>query len=315
MGRTDRFVPGLAVAKFLLGVVITGMLSLVAAPAMGQTTGCAAVTPGVGYPIEVSAGPITVRAADITEPIAQRFADELAPIAFQLADDFGRLDGVEVCLFEDELPLDSVGLGWPEGIRLRAAAFGPERALVLSTLAINSVQEAAILGTVHISLWISGDGSYPEPLAGTVAEWYRSAQVGGLKQDHDIMRFANLIDPIQPISWTEGAMVPLLLWDPQTQGSPIGDFIEFAVGAEGLGVIQQPDARQLAGLQARWTELLRDEATGGGSTTGWIIGLLAAVVGVGLAILFALVDIRKKREGRHDLAGEETTSVVAPTAE
>lgn len=277
--------PRLTAAFAVAAVAAT--LAAVPAAAAG---GCEPMFPAIEFDESLPAGPVTVHVAGVAPALAARLAADVAGPAELIEAELGGLAGVDVCVFADELPLDSVALGWPEGQRLRAISFGPERVLVLSAWQIVLFADAAALGVAHQAEWGIGDGHYPDPLGGAVAQWYSARLDDRLGRDHAAMRYANLIRAIpEEIPWTEGAIPERLLWNPEFQLSPIGDFVEHLVKTEGLGALRNPDAATLRRAQTSWQRGLLAEATGSETgTKGWIGGVavisLILLMGLALAI-------------------------------
>ncbi len=244
--------------------------------------------PDVEFEESLPAGPVTVHTSGIAAELASRLARDVAAPAELIDAELGGLEGVEVCAFAGELPLDAQALGWPAGQRLRAIGFAHERVLVLSAWQVGLFADAAALGLAHQAEWAIGDGHYPDPLGGAVAQWYAARLDDRLARDHATMRYANLVRAVpEEIPWTEGTIPERLLWNPEFQLSPIGDFVDHLVRTEGLGVLRNPDAAALRRAQESWQRGLLAEATGSETgTKGWIGGVI--VVGLILTMGLAL---------------------------
>ncbi len=292
-------------------IVVLGVTLLVAiGPGAAAQQPCGGLFPGEPFGSRHSIGAATLRTSGLAPPIADRIAGDLGEAAELIGAELGGLDGVEICVFADELPLDAQALGWPEGQRLRAISFGPERVAALSAWQLGLVQDAGTLALAHQAQWAIGDGHYPDPLGGAVGQWYASRLDDRLGRDHAAMRYANLVRGIpEDIPWTGGAIPERLLWNPESQLSPIGDFVDHAVADGGLDVIREPRAARLREAQAAWQRSLLAEATGSEEgTKGWIVGAVA--VGVILAMAAALVAttyVQHRRQRRAKV--RETVSV------
>ncbi len=298
----------------IFAAVVTTAAAGAAAPA-GAAGGCTATFPDVEFAAPLPAGAVTVRTSGVAAELAARLARDVAGPAELIHGELGGLDGVEVCAFAGELPLDSVALGWPAGQRLRAVSFGPERALVLSAWQVGLFADAAALGLAHQAEWAIGDGHYPDPLGGAVAQWYAARLDDRLPRDHAAMRYANLVRAIpEDIPWTEGAIPAQLLWNPEFQLSPIGDFVDHVVRTEGLGVLRDPDPAALRRAQQSWQRALLAEATGSETgTKGWIGGVIVVglIVTMGLALAMGgYLQHRRQRRART----RETVPVREPPA-
>ena len=292
--------------RLLFAVLVA---AFVAPTAMGeqahaQGTGCSGLMPEVAWDHLLPSGPIIVYAAEISLDLAERFRDDLAGTAAIIQRDIGGLQGVQVCLFADRLPLDAEALGWPAGQQLRAASFVEERVVVLSTLQIGDVRPAGAIGLAHQAQWHSSGGTYPLAFGSAVAQWYRSADAGRLDRDHAIMRYARITRAVAgPIPWDAGTLEIVMLWNPQFQDSPIGDFVEFAVAAVGRDILADPDPETLARLDTDWQQQLLNEARGSEEpTSDWVLGAAVVASAVLLAVVLALVGWRSSRRARRPAA-------------
>ncbi len=294
--------------------VVATALAGATAPAAAADR-CAAMFAEADFAVPLLAGPVTVHATGVEAGLAARLAQDVAAPAGLIAGELGGLDGVEVCVFAGELPLDAEALGWPVGQRLRAISFGPERVLVLSAWQVGLFADAAALGLAHQAEWAIGDGHYPDPLGGAVAQWYAARLDDRLPRDHSAMRYANLIRAIpEQIPWTEGQIPERLLWNPEFQLSPIGDFIDHVVRTEGLGALRDPDAVVLGRAQETWQRRLLAEATGSETgTKGWIGGVIVVglILTMGLALAIGgYLQHRRQRRAK----GRVTVPVRDPPA-
>jgi hypothetical protein len=274
----------------LPALVVAVVAGMAAAPAAAQTTGCAQRFPDARFDLSLDAGPVAVLGSGLTEGILGRYADGVAEVAGWVVQDIGGLDGVEVCIFADRLPLDAEALGWPEGQALRAAVFPDEGLIVLSGWLIGVVEDAALVGVVHTAQWRSSGGAYPEPFGSEVIGYYRARVNGSAEATHNAFVRANtgLREPWDPIPWAGGTIPGMLLWNPEYGYGGAGDFAAFAAEATGGEVLGDPDVATLERLDEEWRLALFEEsgAVPGGSK-GWILGAIAATIIIGGGVFLA----------------------------
>lgn len=274
---------------FLL-VTLALASTLAPAAAAQEEGGCAAVFPGTAFDTSARTGPVVVRGFGVRPEVTERFAGEFTQIVEWLEAEITSLDGVEVCLFADEVAIDAEALGWYPGLPLRAAAFGEEGVVALSAWLPRYLREAGVAGLVHIALWRTSAGAYPQPFADDVTGWYLGRLAGTTGAIHNIFlrQQIGLREPWPPFPWTVSTLADPILWKPEYGYGGAGDFAAYVVGAEGPGYLASPDADHLAGLDEGWRQALFDEsgAIPGGSK-GWIVGVIAAALLLALAIGFA----------------------------
>jgi hypothetical protein len=320
-----RLVPAILTACVVIGAPIT-----VSARAQ-QTVGCAARFPGAVFDSAAPAGPVTVRGSGINIALTERIAADLRGTAEAVGSEIGGLDGVEVCVFADRLPLDGAELGWPEGQSLRAAAFGDEGLVVLSSWLVGTVPDAAIVGVVHLAEWRTSGGTYPEPFGSEVMGYYAGLANDTLEQVHNAYVRANTgqREPWPAIPWTAGRMVDPLLWNPELGHGGAGDFGSYAHRIDGPQIFANPDPIRLAELDEGWRNALFDESGSiRGGSKGWIGGLIALIVVLAAGVTLAYLNRLSKRRAEEALreaaltarraeleaaaeAGPVTTSVVS----
>jgi hypothetical protein len=222
--------------------------------------------------------------------LAERFAGEFSQIVDWLEADITSMAGVEVCLFVDELDLDSEALGWYPGMPLRAIAFGEQGVVALSAWMTRYLQDAGVAGLIHVALWRAGGGSYPQPFGDDVIGWYLGRLAGTTEAIHSLYlrQQIGLREPWPPFPWSVSSSSDPILWRPEFGYGGAGDFTDYVAGVEGAGYLAAPDPDRLAELDEGWRQALFDDsgAIPGGSK-GWIAGVIAAVVLLGAAVAFA----------------------------
>jgi hypothetical protein len=282
---------------FVTALLLVGTLVPPAAAQQGAV-GCEGLLPDVEFATTAAAGPVTVRGADLNQATTERFARDFSgTIATIEQMTPGALDGVEVCIFADRLPLDDEALGWPIGIVLRAAAFRSQGVIVLSAWQPALVPDAGRVGLAHTAQWRVADGAYPATFGIEVAGWHVSVA------NDELARWENLYlrqmigetEPWPPIGWELGTLPNTLLWNPESGYANVegggqirltgaGVFAEFAIESD-PGIVANPDPIRLQELDEAWRNDLFDRSGSvRGGTRGWITG---AIVG-GLIILAAV---------------------------
>ena len=282
------------------GLVVLALFG--APPASAQAEGCESRF-DAAFETSVEVGPVTVRGSGLNRELTERFADDFAPLIELLDEDLGTLDGVEVCIFEDRIPVDAQALGWPEGQSLRAISFGEDRLVVLSSWLIGRVPDAGPAGLIHVALWQTSGGTYPQGFADDVMGWYRARLDGSLDAIHSVyLRYQiGLTEPWPPFPWTVSTIRDPILWNPEFPYGGAGDFTDFAVGQEGTALLSDPDPAEIARLDEGWRQALFDEsgAIPGGSR-GWITGVVLVGAILAAAVALAVGDriYRKRAERR-----------------
>ncbi len=251
---------------------------------------------------------VTFATSAMTEGMAARFAADVERIATRVQSELGGLDGVAVCLTLPEVRLD-VGDLIAEGQRLHVATCGEEKLFVLSAVEIRSIDDAIAFGLPHIALWNTAaqlgypDG-YPEPLGSTIAHWYLARDINREERYHGQLVVALFLDDPNPerrtaddaTRWLEGAQEDPFLFDPQFVGSPMGDFIEYAVTTRGVEVLRDLRQETWGPLENEWRVALRDELLAGRTGSyGAEWGVLIVVLFLALTVLLAWRKRRQKR--------------------
>ena len=195
--------------------------------------------------------------------------------------------------------------------RFHAVLDHPNDALVLSAENPGNIKRSSAFGLPHLALWnLSGDEGWPEPLASTIAHWYRARALDRMAQYRVESTGADFsVDPVTGegnfgldfstearIEWTESVQIDVRSWDPSRNEAPIGYFIEYTVAQEGLGALTDVDPDAWRSREEAWrTSLLVDLTGRTEPTTEWILGLSIALLFVVVAAVFATAGIVQKR--------------------
>jgi hypothetical protein len=273
---------------FLAALFLAAFLAPVAAAQ--EAAGCAAVFPTTTFDTEAPSGPVVVRGAGVTVELTERFAREFSRIVEWLEADIASLEGVEVCVFVDEVHLNAEALGWYPGLPLRAIAFGEQGVVALSAWMTRYLQDAGVAGLIHVALWRASGGLYPQPFGDDVIGWYLGRLAGTTEAIHSLYlrQQIGLREPWPPFPWSVATISDPILWKPEFGYGGAGDFTDYVAGVEGAGYLAAPDPDRLAVLDEGWRQALFDDsgAIPGGSK-GWIAGVVAAVVLLAAAVAFA----------------------------
>lgn len=270
-------------------VVLAGVLPGASAGAQ-QAAGCTAVFPETAFDTSAPTGAVMVRGAGLNREMTERFAGEFSQVVEWLGAEITSLEGVEVCLFADEIAIDAAALGWDTSIPLRAVAFGEQGVVAVSAWLPRYLRAAGEAGLIHVALWRTGGGEYPQPFADDVTGWYLGRVAGTTEAIHNIFlrQQIGLREPWPPFPWSVSTLADPVLWRPEYGYGGAGDFTAYIVGVEGTSFLAAPDGERLAALDEGWRQALFDEsgAIPGGSK-GWIAGVVAASVLLAAAIGFA----------------------------
>jgi hypothetical protein len=299
---SSRFRRGVALA--VASVVLSMAVPALAGPAAQAS--CRDRFPDEPFEYELSAGVARVFTSGIGEEMARRWATTTAEAASIIDGTIGGLDGVAVCVFADDLPLDGVALGWHENQRLRAAAFGDEGLIVVSSWLIGTVEGSIQRGLVHLAQWRSSEGTYPAGFAEEVLGWYRnrfnntteSVRLAFVRQN------VGLREPWPPTPWLEGPTISdPIVWNPEAGFGGAGDFARFAVDMLGPVVVADPrgSAADIEAADEAWRQALFDESGSiPGGSREWIVGAFM----VAGTILFAVWMAYQGRRDRERIARE-----------
>ncbi|HSJ71380.1 MAG TPA: hypothetical protein VLA29_07040 [Acidimicrobiia bacterium] len=263
-----------------------------AVPAVAQATSrCAEVFPDTEW-TAIEGLTVDVGVAGVVAGEVERFSNEIEASAARIQDDIGGLDGVAVCLASRDAEFDTSSYVAPTR-RFHALLDGRENVLALSTERVGAIKPGAAFGLAQLALWNnSGGEGWPEPLASTIAHWYRAIALDRLDQYHVQVMGADFgVDPVTGesnygldftthprIDWVEYAQPASRTWDPSTNDEPIGDFIEYTVTQEGSSVLLDTDEDSWTRREEAWRVALLQDLTGRTTpTTGWRTGVIIAI--------------------------------------
>lgn len=297
-------------------MIAATVFGVAAAPASGQAaTRCSELFPGV--PWEAVEGlTVDLGVVGVPEGQVQRFSEEVETSAASISADIGGLDDSAVCIVGKGVELDmSSYVG--ATMRFHAVIDGPENFLALSSEQIGDIKPASAFGMAQLALWnrSNGDG-WPEPLASTIAHWYRAVALDRLEIYHKQAQGADfrvnaltgeasfgLDFSTEPrIDWFESQQPPVRVWDPSKNEFPIGDFIEYIVAQEGTGVLLDTAPDAWVQREGAWRVALVQDLTGRTTpTTAWRIGVGFIVVVVIIAAVVAIAGfVAKRRRTLHE---------------
>lgn len=298
-------------AMFALAVVFVYPVTTASAQEMSP---CGEKFPEQEWEHVASQGGIDTYQAALSQQIGERFAETARETADLIRDDIGLFPDMTLCVFGGTTTLNAEGL-LPPGQRLHASTFAQDSVVVVDSQQARLVDDAIVFGMAHVGLWhlaaANGTVGYPEPLAGAIQQWYVSRLTGTLEQHHSVMRVANFFnDPdgnAPPTEWFASAQVPIVVWNPEYQESPIGDFVEDAVSRNGTGLLRTPEPTDWAAAELTWRAALRDELLQGADRSNeWIGGVLLAAGAVLGALGLALWTRRQNRRKQEPI-GEIAT--------
>ncbi len=268
------------------------MVVVGAIPAGAQVTSrCAEVFPDAEW-TAIEGLTIDLGVAGVGAGEVERFSAEIEASAARIQADIGGLGGVAVCLASRDAEFDTSAYVAPTK-RFHALLDGRKKVLALTTERVGAIKPAAAFGLAQLALWNnSGGEGWPEPLASTIAHWYRAIAIDRLDQYHvEVMGADFSVDAVTGesnygldfttdprIDWVEYAQPASRTWDPSTNDEPIGDFIEYTVAREGSSVLLDTDEDAWTLREEAWRIGLVQDLTGRTTpTTGWRTGVIMAV--------------------------------------
>jgi hypothetical protein len=291
-------------------MITATVFGVAAAPASGQTvTRCNDIFPGVPWE-SVEGLTVDLGVVGVPEGQVDRFRDEVETSAASISADIGGLEGSAVCIVGKGVELDMTSYVG-ETMRFHAIIDGPQNFLALSSEQIGDIKPAAAFGIAQLALWnLSNGEGWPEPLASTIAHWYRAVALDRLEIYHKQAQGADfrvnsltgeasfgLDFSTEPrIDWFESRQPPIRVWDPSKNEFPIGDFIEYTVAQEGTGVLLDTVPEDWVQREGAWRVALVQDLTGRTTpTTAWRIGVGFIVVVVVIATIVAVAGFMAKR--------------------
>jgi hypothetical protein len=300
-------------SRTLLVLLVASFLAVGLSPdsAAGQTQSrCAVLFPEAAW-TSVPGASVDFAVSEVPAGQVTRFRDEVASIASAVGGEIGTLVDAAVCIVGTGSAFDASR--YVTGVnRFHAVVDGDQGVVVLSSENPGNIRRAAAFGIPHLALWQQSNGrGWPEPLASTIAQWYRARSLDRMAQYRVEATGADFsADPLSGglvnfgldfstdarIEWTEFTQAPVLVWDPERNESPIGYFIEYTVSEEGAEVLLDTEAEAWTDREVRWRTSLVQDLTGRTTpTTGWIVGVAVALAAVTVASVFAIHGFLSKR--------------------
>jgi hypothetical protein len=296
-----------------LAVCAVGVAAL---PAGAQTTTrCAELFPGASWD-SVDGLAVDLGLTGVPEGQARRFGEEVGASSASIARDIGGLEGSTVCIVGKGVELDMTSYVGSTR-RFHAVVDGPANLLALSAEQIGDIKPAAAFGVAQLALWNSSNGQgWPEPLASTIAHWYRAVALDRLAIYHKQAQGADfrvnsltgeanfgLDFSTEPrIDWFESRQPAIRAWDPSKNEFPIGDFIEYTVSREGTEVLLDTSPSAWVQREGAWRVALVQDLTGRTTpTTAWRIGV-GFIIGVVIiaAVIATAGFFAKRRRSSHE---------------
>lgn len=296
-------------AAFVAAIAVAGVAlaaPLIAAP----STRCAELFPDVAW-VGSESDVVDIGFSDVPHGRAKRFANEIEFTALAVEAEIGGLSDAAVCVVGSES--GSIAERYLEPTkRFHAILDHPNQVLLLSATSPGNIKKAAAFGVPHLALWNVNEGGWPEPLASTIAQWYRARALDRMDQYRVQSTGADFsVDPLTGesefgldfstdarIAWTESVQPPLRAWDPERNDAPIGYFIEYVVAHEGLQSLTGQDSAEWSAREEDWRQSLVVDMTGRTEpTTGWItgVGLAGLVVFAATALALGSVIVKRRR--------------------
>ncbi len=303
-------------AMMLAAGILMGSLSiaLVDAPtAMAQaTTRCAELFPEAEW-VAVDGLSVDVGMSDVPAGRMERFSAEIERTAAAVTSDLGGLTDSTVCIVGGDSTFDDSRYTAPT-LRFHAAIDSPNNVIVISAASPGAVLPASAFAIPHLALWNLSDGEgWPEPIASTIAQWYRAIALDRMAQYRVESTGADFsVDPLTGegnfgldfstdarIDWLASSQVAVRAWDPSRNEAAIGYFIEYTAAENGVASITSQDAAEWSAREEAWRSSLVTDMTGRTEpTTGWISGITIAAVAVIVTIVLAVGGFITKRRSK-----------------
>jgi hypothetical protein len=290
-------------AAVLVAVPVLAV-SVLSSPAWAAESRCSDLYPEAEW-VQISEGAVTVEGSAVPAGIAERYRDESALIEGWVSDEIGPVS-MTVCLVGEDSTFDR-----------NRYLVGSQQFHVVTNLedglfametkgAVGLVAPALAFGMSQQALFQNNGGPFPQPVADVISQWYRARVLQRLPYYHRSQLGANWFESESLVDWTSGEQAIDRRWDPDRNGSSIGDFVDFAVANHGNAVLLETDGAAWSEIEGEWRTSLRVELTGRSTpTTGWIVGA-AFVIGVALiTLLLAGIGIYRKHK-------KETRAKTAP---
>ena len=274
---------GKLVAAAALGVVAAGLILATPAKASSPTT-CPQRFPEVEWQLALD-GDVEVYVAGIPEAMAERFSSEIGLSSAWIAEDIGSFETVVCIIGEDAAYLGDQFVSGSVGFHAHQDL--TERFMMVESQRPGFVGPAVTYALAHQALWQNnGDEAFPEPIASVIAQWYRARILERLELYHAEVMFENFFDTDAVIDWTESSQEPVQNWIPENNFRAIGDFVDFAVGEHGTGVLLETEGSVWTDIEGEWRTALRSDLTGRATpTTDWVFGVAIAVAIVVVALV------------------------------
>jgi len=295
-------------------VVVAAASVVPATSASAQTTTrCSALFPGLAWEA-VDGLAVDLGVVGVPQGQVDRFSEEVGAAAASISSDIGGLEGAAVCVVGTDVEID-MSAYVEASRRFHAVLDGPGNFLALSAENVGNVKPAAAFGLAQLALWNHSDGQgWPEPLASTIAHWYRGVALDRMEVYHKQAQGADFrvnaltgessfgldFSTEARIDWLESRQPPVRAWDPSTNEFPIGDFIAYSVANEGTSVLLDTDAAAWTAREAAWRTNLVADLTGRTTpTTTWRIGVILIIVLLIIASVIATAGWMAKRRRTH----------------
>jgi hypothetical protein len=261
---------------------------------------CASLYPEAPW-TQITTGPVSIEGSEISPGIAQRFTGEAALIEGLITEEIGPVS-MTVCLVGEDSVFDR------DRYQVGSQQFHVVTNLQDGLFAMDTRGQVGLFapalafGMSQQALFQNNGGPFPQPIGDVISQWYRARVLQRLPYYHRSQLGANWFESDSLVDWTAGEQSIERSWDPDRNGSSIGDFVDFAVANHGNEVLLETDGAAWSEIESQWRTALRVELTGRTTpTTGWIAGAALVVAVIVLTIFLAAVGIyRKHKKVRRD---------------